>query len=48
MAGWLIANGLASSVTDASPEASRASIARRVRSASAANVLSRRSVGVIA
>src|SRR5882672_87023 len=40
MAGWLIANGSASSVTDASPEARRARIARRVGSARAANVAS--------
>src|SRR5438128_1275743 len=39
-----MANGSASSVTDASPEASRASIARRAGWASAANVASRRSV----
>jgi hypothetical protein len=38
IAGWLIANGAASSVTVASPDASRARIARRVGSASAANV----------
>jgi hypothetical protein len=47
MPGWLIAKGLASYVTDASPVASRARIARRVGSASAANVASRRA-GVIA
>src|SRR5207244_11958687 len=41
IAGWLMANGCASSATDASPEASRARIARRVGSASAANVASR-------
>ena len=34
----LISNGAASSVTEASPVASRARIARRVGSASAANV----------
>jgi hypothetical protein len=38
MAGWLMANGLASSATDASPDASRARIARLVGSASAAKV----------
>src|SRR5260370_36765577 len=42
MAGWLIGNGLASWVTDASPDARRARMARRVGSASAANVASRR------
>ena len=40
MAGWLIAKGCASSVTVASPEASRANIALRVGSANAAKVLS--------
>src|SRR5262249_17985626 len=40
MAGWLMAKGLASSATDASPEASRAKIARRVESARAAKVAS--------
>ena len=40
IAGWLIANGSASSLTVASPEASRARIARRVGSASAAKVAS--------
>src|SRR5439155_436365 len=40
-AGWLMANGLASSVTDACPAASRARIARRVGSARAAKVASR-------
>src|SRR3989442_13042676 len=44
MAGWLIANGSASSVTEAWPDASRARIARRVGSASAANVASRLAV----
>ena len=38
IAGWLSANGAASSVTVASPLASRARIARRVGSARAANV----------
>src|SRR5437867_5000751 len=42
MAGWLMAKGLARSVTEASPEARRARIARRVGSASAAKVASRR------
>ena len=42
MAGWLISNGAASSITVASPLASRARIARRVGSASAANVRSSR------
>jgi hypothetical protein len=41
MAGWLIANGSANSVTDASPDASLARIARRVGSARAAKVVSR-------
>ena len=40
MAGWLIANGCISSVTVASPDASRARIALRVGSAKAAKVLS--------
>lgn len=43
MAGRLIWKGLASSVTEASPDASRASIARRVGSARAAKVVLRRS-----
>src|SRR5215510_6882383 len=43
IAGWLIANGSASSVTDASPGARRARRARRGGSASARNVASRRS-----
>jgi len=42
IAGWVIANGLARSVTDASPDARRARIARLVGSASAAKVASRR------
>ena len=46
-AGRLIVKGLASSVTEASPAASRASIARRVGSASAANVLLRWSGAVM-
>jgi hypothetical protein len=37
-AGRLIAKGAASSLTDASPKANRASIARRVGSAKAAKV----------
>jgi len=41
IAGWLIANGAASSLTEASPAASRARIARRVGSARAAKVASR-------
>jgi hypothetical protein len=41
MAGMLIENGLANSVTDASPRVNRTRIARRVGSASAANVLLR-------
>src|SRR3569833_932802 len=41
IAGWVIANGAASSPTEASPFASRARIARLVGSASAANVTSR-------
>src|SRR5512134_731426 len=41
MAGWLISNGSASSVTVASPVASRARMARRVGSAKAAKVRSR-------
>jgi len=40
MAGWLIAKGFISSVTVASPDASRARIALRVGSANAAKVLS--------
>jgi len=40
IASFVIANGSASSITDASPDASRARIARRVGSASAANVAS--------
>ena len=40
MAGWLIAKGCTSSVTVASPDASRANIALRVGSANAAKVLS--------
>src|SRR5690348_18434025 len=43
MAGMLISNGSASSVTEASPKASRGRMARRVGSASAAKVLLRRS-----
>ena len=43
MAGGLMANGSPSSVTEASPRASRARIARRVGSASAANVVLRAS-----
>src|SRR5690606_30817361 len=43
MAGWLISNGSASSVTVASPSASRARSARRVGSARAAKVRSSRS-----
>src|SRR5687768_3292459 len=42
MAGWLMSNGWASSVTDASPRARRARMARLVGSASARNVASRR------
>ena len=38
IAGWLIANGWASSITVASPSASRARMALRVGSASAAKV----------
>src|SRR6185437_658599 len=41
IAGWVIANGSASSITGASPAARRARIARRVGSASAENVASR-------
>ena len=44
MAGWLIAKGAASSVTVASPAASRARMARRVGSASAARFASNSSV----
>src|SRR5688572_21431773 len=47
MAGWLISNGSASSVTVASPVASRARMARRVGSARAAKVRSRRSEACI-
>src|SRR5688572_22793322 len=47
MAGWLISNGSASSVTVASPLASRARMARRVGSARAAKVRSRRSEACI-
>ena len=47
MAGWLMAKGSASSATDASPCASRARMARRVGSARAAKVASRRWEGVI-
>ena len=42
----LIANGSASSVTEHSPDASRARIARRVGSARAANVVLSVSVGM--
>src|SRR5487761_956355 len=45
-AGRLMSNGSASAVTDASPSASRARIARRVGSASAANVVLRRSAAI--
>ncbi len=38
MAGWLMSNGADRSLTDASPLASRARMARRVGSARAANV----------
>jgi hypothetical protein len=38
IAGWLMSNGAASSVTVAWPDASRARMARRVGSASAARV----------
>src|SRR5438309_11022076 len=41
-AGWLIRKGFASCITPASPEARRARIARRVGSARAAKVWSRR------
>src|SRR5207244_6652509 len=47
IAGWLIANGSASSVTDALPDARRARIARRVGSARAAKMVSRRCVACI-
>src|SRR5690606_30179435 len=47
MAGWLISNGSASSVTVADPVASRARMARRVGSARAAKVRSRRSEACI-
>jgi hypothetical protein len=40
IAGWLMSNGAASSITVAWPDASRARIARLVGSASAANVAS--------
>ena len=40
MAGWLMANGRASSVTEASPSVRRRMIARRVGSASAMNMAS--------
>src|SRR5262249_40321488 len=40
MAGWLISNGSASSITEASPCAKRARMARRVGSARAAKVTS--------
>ena len=43
IAGRLIANGSASSLTEASPSVSRARIARRVGSARAAKVALRRS-----
>ena len=46
MAGCVIANGAASSITVASPEARRARIARRVGSASAENAVSRFGIGV--
>jgi len=46
-AGRLMANGSASSVTDVSPNASRARMARRVGSARAAKVVLRRSVGIM-
>ena len=45
MAGRLISNGSASSVTEVSPTASRARMARRVGSASAAKVVLRRPRG---
>src|SRR6185312_4322637 len=48
MAGWLISKGSASSVTVASPVASRARMARRVGSARAAKVKLRRSEVCIA
>lgn len=47
MAGMVMSNGAASSVTVASPCARRASIARRVGSAKALKVLSKVSVVVI-
>src|SRR5690606_10875470 len=47
IAGWLMSNGVASSETEASPSANRARMARRVGSASAANVASRRASGAI-
>jgi hypothetical protein len=43
-AGKLIANGSAISFTEVSPKAKRAKIARRVGSASAANVLLKLSI----
>ena len=46
MAGRLISNGSASSVTEASPDTSRARIARRVGSARAAKVRLRWSGGI--
>src|SRR5256885_616647 len=42
IAGWLIANGRASSLTDVSPRARRARIARRVGSARAVKTASSR------
>ena len=47
MAGMLMSNGSASSVTVASPYDRRARIARRVGSARAANVALRWSVGML-
>ena len=46
IAGWVMANGSASSFTVASPDARRARMARRVGSARAAKVASRRVVAV--
>ena len=46
-AGMLISNGAASSVTEVSPSASRARIARRVGSASAEKVALRASSGIV-
>jgi hypothetical protein len=46
MAGRVMSNGFASSVTVASPFASRARIARLVGSANAPNVSLRRSTGI--